>query len=59
MCAEWVGVRARCVLCAPVCAWGGVSAPEPVGCAAGEEEAGEVPPACLCRLGDLGRDRER
>lgn len=49
---------ALCV-CARVCAWGGVSAPEPVGCAGGEEEAREVPPAPFVQPVDLGRDRER
>lgn len=46
-CAEWVYVSTVCVR-ACVCAWGGVSAPEPVGCAGWEEEAREVPPAGLC-----------
>lgn len=43
-----VGWRGVCV-CASVCAWGGVLASEPVGCAGGEEAALGVPPACLCQ----------
>lgn len=56
-CAEWVYVSTVCVR-ACVCAWGGVSAPEPVGCAGWEEEArGAARP--FVQPGDLGRDRER
>lgn len=59
---ELVAWRGVCVLngctCARVCAWGGVSAPEPVGYAGGRRR----PERCrrlFVTPGDLRRDRER